>query len=65
MGPGSAEYVVGTSAGAMIGVLLAAGVPPWFMVAHSAGQVFDGLNGVRRPGGPATSWPEPPARKAQ
>jgi hypothetical protein len=49
----------------MIGVLLAAGVPPWFMVAHSAGQVFDGLNGVRRPGGPATSGPEPPARKAQ
>jgi NTE family protein len=43
--PGGAEYVVGTSAGAMIGVLLAAGVPPWFMVAHSRGEVFDGLNG--------------------
>jgi NTE family protein len=42
--PGGAEYVVGTSAGAMIGVLLAAGVPPWFMVAHSRGEVFDGLN---------------------
>lgn len=44
--PGSAEYIVGTSAGAMVGVLVAAGVPPWFMVAHSAGQVFDGLNGA-------------------
>jgi NTE family protein len=43
--PGSAEYIVGTSAGAMIGALVAAGVPPWFMVAHSAGRVFDGLHG--------------------
>jgi NTE family protein len=43
--PGSAEYIVGTSAGAMIGALVAAGVPPWFMVAHSAGQVFEGLHG--------------------
>src|SRR5512134_517601 len=41
--PGSADYVVGTSAGAMIGSLCAAGVSPWFMVAHSAGEVFDGL----------------------
>jgi NTE family protein len=44
--PASAEYIVGTSAGAMMGVLLAAGVPPWFMVAHSNGHVFDGLNGA-------------------
>ena len=36
--PGSAEYIVGTSAGSMIGSLLACGVPPWFMVAHSAGE---------------------------
>ena len=36
--PGSAEYVVGTSAGALIAGLSAAGVPPWFMVAHSAGE---------------------------
>jgi NTE family protein len=41
--PSTAEYVVGTSAGSMIGSLLAAGVPPWFMVAHSAGESFDGL----------------------
>ena len=43
--PGSAEHVVGTSAGSVIGCLVAAGVPPWFMVAHSAGESFDGLNG--------------------
>ena len=41
--PGSADYIVGTSAGAMMGALLGAGVPPWFMVAHSAGEVFEGL----------------------
>jgi NTE family protein len=41
--PSTADYVVGTSAGSMIGSLLAAGVPPWFMVAHSAGESFDGL----------------------
>lgn len=43
--PGSADIVVGTSAGSMIGALVAAGVPPWFMVAHSAGERFDGLVG--------------------
>ena len=41
--PASAEYIVGTSAGSVIGSLLAAGVPPWFMVAHSAGESFDGI----------------------
>ena len=34
------------SAGSMIGGLLAAGVPPWFMVAHSAGETFEGLTGA-------------------
>jgi NTE family protein len=43
--PASADYVVGTSAGAMIGSLLAAGVPPWFMMAHSRGEYFEGLTG--------------------
>ena len=43
--PGSAEFIVGTSAGSVIGALTAAGVPPWFMVAHSAGESFDGLVG--------------------
>ena len=37
--PGSADYVVGTSAGAMIAGLAACGVPPWFMLAHSAGEL--------------------------
>src|SRR3954465_12064951 len=44
--PASAEYVVGTSAGSMMGGLLASGVPPWFMVAHSKGDSFDGLTGA-------------------
>jgi NTE family protein len=43
--PGSAECIVGTSAGSMIGSLVAAGVPPWFMVAHSHGESFEGLTG--------------------
>jgi NTE family protein len=43
--PGSADHIVGTSAGSMVGALVAAGVPPWFMVAHSRGEVFEGLTG--------------------
>ena len=39
--PATADVIVGTSAGAMIGSLLAAGLPPWFMVAHSRGESFD------------------------
>jgi NTE family protein len=45
--PGSADYIVGTSAGSMIGALLACGVPPWFMVAHSAGETFKGVTDAR------------------
>ncbi len=41
--PADADYVVGTSAGAMIGALCASGIPPWFMVAHSRGEIFDGV----------------------
>jgi NTE family protein len=41
--PAEAEYVVGTSAGSMMGALCASGVPPWFMVAHSRGEVFEGV----------------------
>jgi NTE family protein len=44
--PGAADRIVGTSAGAMIGALVAAGLPPWFMVAHSAGERFPGLAGA-------------------
>jgi NTE family protein len=43
--PGSADHIVGTSAGSMIGALVAGGIPPWFMVAHSRGEVFEGLAG--------------------
>ncbi len=45
--PGSADYIVGTSAGSMVGALLACGVPPWFMVAHSAGERLEGLTDAR------------------
>jgi NTE family protein len=52
--PGSADHIVGTSAGAMIGAFTAAGVPPWFMVAHSGGETFEGLTGPDgRPAGEA------------
>src|SRR5919106_6122874 len=52
--PAEADYVVGTSAGSMMGALLASGVPPWFMVAHSAGETFAGLQDARgRPAGEA------------
>jgi NTE family protein len=44
--PGSADFIVGTSAGSMVGTLVAAGVPPWFMVAHSRGESFSGLVGA-------------------
>jgi len=43
--PGSADHIVGTSAGSVIGAFTAAGVPPWFMVAHSRGESFEGLTG--------------------
>src|SRR3954447_16901443 len=41
--PGAADYIVGTSAGSVIGALVSTGVPAWFMVAHSGGESFDGL----------------------
>lgn len=51
--PGSADCIVGTSAGSMIGALVACGVPPWFMVAHSAGEEFGGPHDAR--GEPASA----------
>jgi NTE family protein len=39
--PADADYVVGPSAGSMIGALCASGVPPWFMVAHARGESFE------------------------
>jgi NTE family protein len=55
--PASADYIVGTSAGSMMSALLAGGVPPWFMVAHSAGESFEGL-------GDATGRPASEADRA-
>ena len=49
--PGSADHLVGTSAGSMIAGLCGSGVPPWFMVAHSAGEVLEVPD---RDGRPAT-----------
>ncbi len=40
--PGSADYVVGTSAGAMVGALLACGVPPWYMVSAGSAEAAAG-----------------------
>jgi NTE family protein len=45
--PMEAERIVGTSAGAMIGAIVASGVPVWFMVAHSAGETISGLRDAR------------------
>jgi NTE family protein len=45
--PAGAEVVVGTSAGSMLAALLCAGVPPWFMVAHSSGEAFGGVTDAR------------------
>src|SRR4051812_38350430 len=46
--PAEADYVVGTSAGSMIGALCASGVPPRVMVGHSRGEGFEGLVGAHR-----------------
>ncbi|MEA2481757.1 MAG: hypothetical protein QOJ07_3679 [Thermoleophilaceae bacterium] len=51
--PSTADHIVGTSAGSMIGGLVSCGVPPWFMVGHSKGDDYDGL--VDRNGRPAAS----------
>ena len=52
--PSSADYVVGTSAGSMIGALCASGIPPWFMVAHSRGETFEEVRDANgRPAGDA------------
>jgi NTE family protein len=46
--PASADYIVGTSAGSMIGALLACGVEPELMLAHSRGERPAGSTGDPR-----------------
>lgn len=41
--PMDAKRIVGTSAGSMIGAIVSAGTPLWWMVAHSAGETIPGL----------------------
>ncbi len=48
--PGSANYVVGTSAGSMIGAMLASAVPPWLLKAYGSGESLQGLPGLADPG---------------
>jgi len=45
--PATADVVVGTSAGSVISSLCVAGIPAWFMVAHSAGETFEGVTDAR------------------
>ena len=48
--PGSAEHVLGTSAGAMIGALLTSAVPPWLLMAYATGDGADELPQFGEPG---------------
>jgi NTE family protein len=41
--PGSADHVIGTSAGSMIGAMLASAVPPWLLVAYGSGESLQGV----------------------
>jgi NTE family protein len=45
--PMDARRIVGTSAGSMIGSVVAAGTPLWWMVAHSAGETIEGTKDAR------------------
>jgi NTE family protein len=41
--PATAQYIVGTSAGSVVGTLLAEGLPTWFMVHHQRGGDVEGM----------------------
>jgi NTE family protein len=41
--PGTADYVLGTSAGSMLAALLTSAVPPWLMMAYGTGREIEGL----------------------
>src|SRR5688500_5286258 len=44
--PRDADYIVGTSAGSVIGTLVASGIPPAFMAAYSAGRPLEEFPGL-------------------
>ncbi len=44
--PTSARYIVGTSAGSVVGSLVAEGLPTWFMVHHQSGGPVDSWEGM-------------------
>jgi NTE family protein len=44
--PSDAEFIVGTSAGSVIGTLVASGIPPAFMAAYSGGRPLDEFPGL-------------------
>lgn len=41
--PRTAGHIVGTSAGSVVSSLVAAGIPPWFLVHHQRGGDVDGM----------------------
>jgi NTE family protein len=41
--PSSAEHIVGTSAGSVVGALVAEGIAPEYLAAYSAGRTLDGV----------------------
>ncbi len=54
--PATADYVVGTSAGSVVGSLVASGLPTWFLVHHQGGGSVEGM--VDRYGEPIPSAEE-------
>jgi NTE family protein len=41
--PTQADYIVGTSAGSVVGALTASGLPPWFLLHHQRGGSVEGM----------------------
>ncbi len=42
--PGSADIVIGTSAGSMIGAMITSAVPPWLLLAFGSGEKLEGVS---------------------
>src|SRR5438105_13500032 len=49
--PAEAEYIVGTSAGSVVGALTASGMPPAYMAAYVAGSEVDEIAEAARRAG--------------